>query len=958
MRIVVDLQGAQSTGSRNRGIGRYSLSLALAMAKQKGSHEMFIALNGAFPETIDPIREAFTGLLPAENVVVWQGLTDCHSIDTAKSWRRCSSELIRETFLASLAPDIIHVSSVFEGLGDDAATSIGRVDARCQIAVTLYDIIPYLNQEIYLQGADVRRWYTAKLESLKRSDLLLSISECSRQDAIAHLHLSDDRIVNIAGDADDNFRVQELAPRETQALRSKYGITGKHVMYTGGIDHRKNIETLIRSHALLPADLRQNHQLVIVCHAREEEKQHLYRIAAEAGLEKGEMVLTGFVPDEDLVALYNDCSLFVFPSKYEGFGLPVLEAMRCGAPVIGSNVSSIPEVIEMKEALFDPHCVVSLAALMRRGLCDGGYRELLIANSKRQEKKFAWSISAARTLEAMERIAGMPRSGKTAHKSSGRPKLAYVSPFPPDRSGIAEYSAELVPHLSEYYDIDVVCNHRGSRSTDLNACYSIKSPREFQKTSGSYDRVVYQFGNSAFHEHMFDLLEAVPGVVVLHDFFLSGVLAHMDVRRWVRELHASHGWPAVSEFANGEDKLALIYRYPCNLSVLQNSLWTIVHSDYSQDLLAKWYGFRDGNWTRIPHLRKLPSGPTRSDARRALGISEDYLLVCSFGSIAPTKLNDRLVRAWLESPLSKNRKARLVFVGENDAGPYGVNLMAQINNPNHQNSIQVTGFADSETYNNYLAAADIAVQLRSISRGESSGAVFDCMKYGVPTIVNANGALDELENGEVWKLTDHFTDEDLTEALASLAQDNALRHTLSTKSKLKIQERHDPRQCALNYYEVIEGAYSGRSVLAAFLPGVIGSVKHSASKKDMIDGALAIARTFPVALRQRQVLFDTTGFTKPELQGALSALAKSGQDASRQEFVMFDEGGFYVYDRKNALKILGRGAHYLNDEAIDFAEGDVLISRRDEASLSALEIAARGELIRAGVEVRCSSNFN
>ena len=958
MRIVVDLQGAQSTGSRNRGIGRYSLSLALAMAKQKGSHEMFVALNGAFPETIDPIRKAFAGLLPAENVVVWQGLTDCRSIDTTKSWRRCSSELIRETFLASLAPDIIHVSSVFEGLTDDAVTSVGRIDTRCPIAVTLYDIIPHLNPEIYLPGTDVRRWYMAKLESLKRADLLLSISECSRQDAIAHLHLSDDRIVNIAGDADDNFRVKELAPGETQALRSKYGINGKHVMYTGGIDHRKNIEILIRSHAMLTADLRRTYQLVIVCHAREEEKQHLYRIAAEAGLHKGEMILTGFVPDEELVGLYNDCSLFVFPSKYEGFGLPVLEAMRCGAPVIGSNVSSIPEVIEMKEALFDPHHVESLAALMKRGLCDAGYRELLIANSKRQEKKFAWSISAARTLEAMERIAGMTRSGKTAHKSSGKPKLAYVSPFPPDRSGIAEYSAELVPHLSEYYDIDVVCNHRGSRSTDLNACYSIKSPREFQKTSGSYDRVVYQFGNSAFHEHMFDLLEAVPGVVVLHDFFLSGVLAHMDVRRWVKELHASHGWPAVSEFVNGEDKAALIYRYPCNLSVVRNSLWTIVHSDHSQDLLSKWYGFRGGNWARIPLLRNMPSGPSRSEARRDIGISDDDLLVCSFGSVAPTKLNDRLVRAWLESPLSKNGRARLVFVGENDEGPYGANLMAEINRPKHHRSIVITGYAHTETYANYLAAADMAVQLRSTSRGESSAAVLDCMKFGIPTIVNANGALNELENGEVWKLADQFADEDLIEALVSLARDHDLRRALSAECKSKIQEQHDPRQCALKYYEVIEGAYSGRSGLAAFLPSVIGSVKHSASQKDMIDGALAITRTFPKALRQPQVFLDTMGLTKSEFQRALSALKKPGQDVSRQEFVRFDEGGFYVYDRKNALKSLGRGVHYLSDEAIDFAQGDVLISCRDEASLGASEKAMRGELRQAGVEVRYSSTFN
>src|SRR5688500_9443570 len=143
MRIVIDLQGAQSTGSRTRGIGRYTLSLAHAILRQRGKHEVLIALNAMFPDTIQPIRAHFNGLLPQENIRLWQG-TSPVCFDNENAWRRRAAEFTREAFLASLRPDMVLVSSLFEGLGDDAVTSIGAFDRNVPTAVIQYDLIPLL----------------------------------------------------------------------------------------------------------------------------------------------------------------------------------------------------------------------------------------------------------------------------------------------------------------------------------------------------------------------------------------------------------------------------------------------------------------------------------------------------------------------------------------------------------------------------------------------------------------------------------------------------------------------------------------------------------------------------------------------------------------------------------------------------------------------------------------------
>src|SRR3954469_14036135 len=122
MRIILDLQACQSP-SRLRGIGRYSMALAKALIRRAGDHEVVVALNGALGDTIDGIRADLDGLLPRERIAVWSQPSNVGFLTTDSRWRIQAAERLRERFLESLRPDIVHVASLFEGIGDDVSTS-------------------------------------------------------------------------------------------------------------------------------------------------------------------------------------------------------------------------------------------------------------------------------------------------------------------------------------------------------------------------------------------------------------------------------------------------------------------------------------------------------------------------------------------------------------------------------------------------------------------------------------------------------------------------------------------------------------------------------------------------------------------------------------------------------------------------------------------------------------------
>ncbi len=960
MRLVLDLQGAQGE-SRLRGIGRYSLALAQAIIRNAGRHEVILALNGGLADTVEPLRAAFDGLLPQDHIRVWHSPAGIAAARPGNGWLRQAGERLREAFLAGLRPDVLHLSSLFEGLAADAATSIGLLDSGPPAAATLYDLIPLVHRQTYLkQNPTLERWYETRLDHLRRADLWLAISRSSRQEAIDWLGLPEEWVVNISSAIDDRFRPIALPAERRDDLLGRFGLTRPFVMYTGGIDYRKNIDGLIRGFAALPASLRRAHQLAIVCATRPEDRATLERLAAKQGLAADEVVFTGFVSDDDLRALYNLCRAFVFPSWHEGFGLPALEAMACGAAVIAADATSLPEVIGRGDALFAARDDQALAAKLHQVLADEAFRDELRRHGPRQAKGFSWDNCARAALDAFERLhaANMLRDGRATarpprhevdligngprpeeRRNGSRPRLAYVSPLPPECSGIADYSAELLPELSRHYQVEVVVHQAEVNDPWVRANCPIRTAEWFDANAERYDRILYHFGNSEFHHHMFGLLERHPGVVMLHDFFLSGVIAHAEWQgwqphAWSRALYRSHGYPAVKARFEAADAADAVFKYPCNIAVLQEADGVIVHSDFSRRLATQWYGAdAAADWALIPHLRVPAVDIDRKAARQALGLAEDDFVVCSFGFLGRIKLNHRLLAAFLASALGKDERCRLVFVGGNNAGAYGADVVDTIRASGCGQRIQITGFASPELYRRYLAAADVAVQLRVQSRGETSGTVLDCMNYGLATVVNAHGAMADLPGDCVRQLADGFDDGELAAALEHLWRHPDARRSLGERARAHIRHHHAPRQIADLYRQAIERFHAAALAPARVMESLAEAEEAPEDDQPWLSLAAHLAGNLPSRLPERQLFVDLSELVQRDAKSGIQRVVRNvvGQLLAeppagwRVEPVYATAGQPYRYARRFTLELLGCPEAALVDEPVEIRAGDCFL---------------------------------
>ncbi|MGH1573402.1 glycosyltransferase [Methylobacterium sp. P31] len=303
--------------------------------------------------------------------------------------------------------------------------------------------------------------------------------------------------------------------------------------------------------------------------------------------------------------------------------------------------------------------------------------------------------------------------------------------------------------LGRFYDIEVVTDQTIMSDAFVEANYRQVSVEEFIKSARRYDRIVYQFGNSDFHAHMFDLLRRHPGIVVLHDLYLSGIQAwrehhHKQHRHFTRSLVRSHGYRALIDHLEGEPDAA-IWKYPVNHDVLEDAAGIIVHSEFNVRRLHA-AGLEPDAIACIPLLRAV-AHPERSAAREQLSVANDELLLCAFGSVGKNKGSVRLLEAFAEFSRGSSVKAKLVFVGQGGTGDYGAQFDRRVAENVLAEKVEVTGYVDKETYETYLGAADIAIQLRAFTRGETSKAVLDCLAHGIPTVVNAHGPMAEPRRG-------------------------------------------------------------------------------------------------------------------------------------------------------------------------------------------------------------------
>ncbi len=946
MRIVIDLQGAQSD-SRFRGIGRYSLALALGVARNAAEHEVWIVLNGGLPDAISSVRDAFDGLVPDERIRVFDLPGPTAEADQNNHVRARAGELIREYFIAQMTPDAVLVTSLFEGYVDDTVVSVGAFADGAGTAVVLYDLIPFLNPGNYLPTELLRDYYGRKVASLRQAGLLLAISDYSRQEAIDALGLDPARVVAISTAVDERFAPGQCSAARIAQLNEQFGIARKVVMYApGGGDARKNIDGLVNAFALLAPALRAGHQLLIASKLNARELERLRQRAAELGLASDELLLTGYVDDDTLVDLYRIAHLFVFPSLHEGFGLPALEAMACGCPVIGANNTSIPEVIGNADAMFDGADPQAMSDKMAAVLADPALLQQLRSHGVQQAARFSWDVTAKRALRALEQHAShsaqrTPSAMPGSADAPRRKRLAYVSPLPPERTGIADYSAQCLPALAELYDIDLIIHQD---KVVLPAALDALPRRDlawFTQNAGQFDHILYQFGNSPFHSHMFGLLARFPGVVVLHDFFLSSVLCYEQMtggipNAWTDALRYSHGEAALQSALQPSNHEVARQQWPCNLAVIQGATGVIVHSDHALELARQWYGPQAGsNWHVVPLPRSEPGPTSRAAARAALGIADDAFVVCTFGFIDTSKLSHRLLEAWNASALAQDGKCHLVFAGANHGGDFGVTMTANIAASPGARRIKIAGWTDEQVYRQYLQAADVGIQLRTLSRGETSAAVLDCLNYGLATIVNANGSMAALPSNAVWKLADDFGTPDLVAALEGLWRDAGVRAALSARAHALMEQQHRPEHAAALYALALDAASEADKIA---MPALLAALSRLPGMPGNDDALKQLAQHLAMAPQRRpeppQLLVDVTSIVRNDLgtgiervvRMQLQALMRRPASGYRTVPVYLckkDDVWHYRYARQYARKVLGLESTGVMDEPVDINPDDV-----------------------------------
>lgn len=286
--------------------------------------------------------------------------------------------------------------------------------------VTIHDAFAFVYPETH-NRLDNWRYHTMLARAARRADMVLTDSEHSRQDLKRYLAIPDANIRLIPCGLNPRFQPIADGPERRAAL-DRYGIAAPYLLYVGGINARKNIARLFEAFA----QVRERHSgLKLVIGGKRQWQTDEIDTTFERLALHDHVHFTGYLDDRDLPALYSAAEVFVFPSLYEGFGLPPLEALACGTPVVTSNVSSLPEVVGSAALTVDPYNVAELAAAIERALTDKPLRAELRQRGIVQAQQFTWRHAARDVSEVYERLLGPAADGTMCEQ------------IPPDRQRIA-----------------------------------------------------------------------------------------------------------------------------------------------------------------------------------------------------------------------------------------------------------------------------------------------------------------------------------------------------------------------------------------------------------------------------------------------------------------------------------------------------------------------------------------
>lgn len=608
------------------------------------------------------------------------------------------------------------------------------------VVATVYDLIPLVMKQDYLNrwDAPVREEYLRRLDALPRwAERLLFISTSARDDYAAFLPAVAEKstVVHLAV---DHARLRpRLAPAD--------GASEPFVLTVGGFDPRKNMDAALEAFAHLtrraPFDASAL-KFYVVCECSDESRTAYERLAAGLGV-ADRLVLRGFVPDDELAELYRRCAAFFFPSRYEGFGLPVLEAMACGAPVVTTAVSSMPEVAGDTAFYCPPGDPRKMADALADALGPPGQD---VARRQRQidrARQFTWTKTAAGYAPWLRAIQ------RTSRVASGRrrPRVAYVSPWPPQRSGIADYSRDLVRELKQRADITLFLSEPTAAvdNFELPVAPLTALPAEI----GNFGTAVYHVGNNTqFHRDIYQMAWRHPGVVVLHDYNIHPFLkdAFLDTPEeplFYDALNESHGL-AKDEYAQAADNLL---DYPMSQALVRRSRAAIVHSRWVRDQ------FDDGANVYVVPLGGDTCQPPADRARvaafrRRFELPPDRFVVSTLGFVNRLKRVPSMLQA-IGQLVDRGYPVRLVIGGaETDPGNSLKKKIAALSLTDY---VVMTGYLEAPDFDALIQASDVILSLRCPSMGETSASLLRALGRGKAVITSNFQQFAEFPDAVCWK---------------------------------------------------------------------------------------------------------------------------------------------------------------------------------------------------------------
>lgn len=729
--IILDIEALQNPDYRGRGIGRYVSNLLYSLTQISSLSSNICAVYN--PKYDAPGVEAG---VPA----------DLKTYTATRSNLR----LLDAHTLVTLSP--------FEKSMNATQRLFKEYSPGGRIITLVYDLIPLVYEADYLRSNQERLRYSFGLEAIRNSDVLMAISEYTKNDIARILGITTP-IHSIGTGVADHF-FQPADDKLSESIFSRLSARhprlrhGEFIFSVSGMHKSKNISALVEGYAGCSPTFRSRFPLFLVGVKDEGGRQELKRkadaISTKQSGQRCDLQFFDHISDDELKVLYKACRLFVYPSLYEGYGLPLAEALVAGGTCITSGVTSLAEILPIKPLHFNPHDLSDIRAKLVEGCETNLYRDILSEWRESNVASFDWAtvankftdvVNPGRT-EPLPTDPGLGRALKgtdASRRAVG--KLAIVGPLPPAETGIAGYNRKLLPALSKTADLSMFISEGGLPLVRSERTFPISALLPTQRI---FDEVVYVLGNSHHHINTLELLNRRPGIVWLHDIRLlylaysygakiEGGDSWKYLKRCLREFYGTPDALGLAGLQNLEkvNQSGILFARP----LLQNATGFVVHSENAKEMLI-----RDlGDYLRGRTVEVVPLAIDDLDLR-ASQPSNYAVRIGLIGYMAPVRAPEKAISAAARFAELAGRPAEVRIVGRSD-GNYLQYLEGYASNLGVR--LTSAGFLDDTAYLSEIRSLDVALQLRERSNGESSATVAECIALGVPVVTNIQSVREQ-----------------------------------------------------------------------------------------------------------------------------------------------------------------------------------------------------------------------